>query len=123
MDQINARNWTIPLFEAEVAKHDFADLIGIFEPSGIPFSPINRPAHMYDDPHVLRPGGLHPSYLPDGTVFRAPGLPFEVDGGTPIPGELNIANVGDDTHEVLTELGLSPSQARAASGVADGSKS
>ncbi len=119
MDQIEARKWTIPIFAKAIKNHDFAELIEIFEASGIPFSPINRPADMYQDPHVLRPGGLHHSHLPGGQVFRAPGLPIEVDGDSPRPASLDVADVGNDTDTVLSELGLSPSEARDASGAAN----
>ncbi|GGH41786.1 Crotonobetainyl-CoA:carnitine CoA-transferase CaiB [Cribrihabitans marinus] len=116
MDQIEARDWTIPIFAEALARRDFAELIEIFEATGIPFSPINRPVDMYQDPHVTRPGGLHHSHLPGGQEFRAPGLPIEVDGATPRPASLDVADVGDDTDAVLSELGLSPSEAQAASG-------
>lgn len=119
MDQIEARSWTLPVFAEAIATRDFADLIKVFEASGIPFSPINRPADMYDDPHVMRPGGLQESHLPDGQTFRAPGLPIEVDGQVPSPTSLDVADVGDDTDDVLAELGLSSSEALAASGFAE----
>lgn len=118
MDQIEARSRTIPIFARAIAARDFAELIEIFEASGIPFSPINRPADMYRDPHVMRPGGLHESRLPGGQTFRAPGLPIEVDGELPSPSSLDVADVGDDTDAVLAELGLSESDALAASGMA-----
>ncbi len=116
MEQINARGWTIPIFADAVAQHDYDSLIDMFEASGIPFSPINRPADMYRDPHVIRPGGLHKSRLSGGQEFRAPGLPIEVDGNIPCPPSLDVADVGDDTDAILEELGLSPTEVRAASG-------
>ncbi len=119
MDQIEARQWTLPLFAEAIRKRDFPELIELFEASGIPYSPINRPADMYQDPHVLRPGGLHHSQLFGGQVFRAPGLPIEVDGAIPRPVSLDVTDVGDDTDDVLSELGLSPSEVQAASGQAD----
>ncbi len=119
MDQIEARHWTIPIFAKAIKKRDFPELIEVFEASGIPFSPINRPADMYRDPHVLRPGGLQHSRLPGGQVFRAPGLPIEVDGDSPQPVSLDVTDVGMDTENVLSELGLSPSEVRAASGAAN----
>ncbi len=119
MDQIEARPWTVPIFAETIKKRDFPELIELFEASGIPYSPINRPADMYQDPHVLRPGGLHHSRLFGGQVFRAPGLPIEVDGSIPRPASLDVTEVGSDTDKVLSDLGLSPSEVRAASGVAD----
>ena len=123
MDQIEARDWTIPIFIEAIAKHDFSDLIDIFEASGIPFSPINRPTDMYHDPHVMRPGGLHHSHLPDGQAFRAPGLPIEVDGEVPKPTSLDVADIGDHTEVILTEIGLSSTEIRVASGIDQAKKS
>jgi crotonobetainyl-CoA:carnitine CoA-transferase CaiB-like acyl-CoA transferase len=116
MDQIEARSWTISIFAEAIGRYDFAELIDLFEASGIPFSPINRPADMYRDPHVMRPGGLHHSHLPGGQAFRAPGLPIEVDGNIPEPASLDVVEVGDDTDVILTELGLTSFEIVAARG-------
>lgn len=116
MDQINARDWTIPIFANAVAACGFEELIAAFEPAGIPFSPIHRPAEMYDDPHVNRPGGLLTSRLPEGATYRAPGFPFEVDGQAPVPFGLDIPEIGGDTRSVLATLGLEQAEIDAASG-------
>ncbi|MAW87560.1 MAG: formyl-CoA transferase [Phyllobacteriaceae bacterium] len=116
MDQIEARDWTIPIFAEAVRGRGFEDLIAAFEPAGIPFSPIHRPAEMYDDPHVNRPGGLHTSALPEGRTYRAPGFPFEVDGRAPKPFGLDIAGIGSDTGDVLASLGLDDEAIAAACG-------
>ncbi|MCB1340742.1 MAG: CoA transferase [Pseudooceanicola sp.] len=116
MDQIAARDWTIPIVAEAVRKRSFDDLIGVFEASGIPFSPIHRPAEMYQDPHVLRPGGLTVSRLPDGQTYRAPGLPFEVDGAPLDVGPVDIAEVGADTEAVFGALGMNADEIAAASG-------
>lgn len=116
MDQIESRSWTIPIFAEAIAQRSFVDLVDVLEASGIPFSPINRPAEMYKDPHVLRAGGLHHSHLPDGQAFRVPGLPIEVDGKSPTPASLDVADVGDDTDTILLEIGLSPDEVNAACG-------
>lgn len=118
MDQIEARDWTIPIVAKAVAGRGFEELIAAFETAGIPFSPINRPAEMYDDPHVNRPGGLLTSSLPEGKTYRAPGFPFEVDGAAPVPFGLDIPEIGDDTQSVLATLGLDQAGIDAASGKA-----
>ena len=117
MDQINARDWTIPIVAEAVRGRSFADLMDKFEDAGIPFSPIHRPAEMYDDPHVNRPGGLFTSTLPEGTTYRAPAMPFEIDD-RPISGQnLDIAAIGADTRDVLKEAGLSDEEIARASGM------
>ncbi|TMV11637.1 CaiB/BaiF CoA transferase family protein [Arenibacterium halophilum] len=118
MDQINARDWTVPIVAEAVRGRSFADLIAVFEQSGIPFSPIHRPAEMYDDPHVNRPGGLYTSTLPEGDTYRAPGMPFEVDDGAVAPTGLDIAAQGADTQDVLTSLGYDAARIAAATGEA-----
>ena len=115
-DQIAARGWTLPMIASTVKGRTFADLIAKFEPSGIPFSPIHRPAEMYADPHVMRPGGLLTSRLPEGTTFRAPGLPFEVDGAAVAPANVDIAAIGAETEAVLGALGIDAERVRAARG-------
>lgn len=117
MDQINARDWTLPIVAEAVRGRTFADLIAEFESSGIPFSPIHRPAEMYDDPHVNRPGGLFTSTLPEGGTYRAPAMPFEIDDQPIRGGDLDIAAIGADTREVLAALGMTEDQIAQADGV------
>lgn len=120
MDQIEGRDRTLPLFARAIAAHDYNALETAFEAGGIPFSPINRPAEMYDDPHVMRPGGLHHSAFPGGETFRAPGLPIEVDGAIPAPSSLDIAAIGADTDAVLSALDLSAEDIAVARGAPKG---
>ena len=118
--QIEARGRTIPLFAEAIAGRGFDELVASFEAGGIPFSPIHRPAEMYDDPHVMRPGGLHHSTYADGQSFRAPGLPVEVDGAIPAPGSLDISDVGADTEAVLSRRGMTGDEIAAARGQVKG---
>jgi len=119
MDQIDARDWTIPIIAEAIAARDSGALLRAFEDLGIPFSPIARPGDMYQDPHVMRPGGLATSRMPDGETFRAPSLPFEVDGAMPAGGG-DVPAAGQDTDEVLGALGLDRREIRAARGHAEG---
>ena len=107
MDQIEARNRTLPLIAEKVAAWDFDDLLALFEANDLLFAPVSRPAEMYDDPHVNRPGGLITSDYPGLKAFRAPGLPVEFDGQAPIGASVDLPGVGEHTEEVLAELGLS----------------
>ena len=116
MQKIDARDRTVPQFAEAIAARNFADLVAMFEAGGIPFAPIHRPAEMYEDPHVLRPGGLQSSALPNGERFRAPGLPVEIDGILPNPASADIADVGADTVAVLSGLGLNPDEIAEARG-------
>lgn len=115
MDTINARSWTLPRVAARVKERRTADLVAAFEAQGISFSPIAKPGDMYSDPHVMRPGGLATSRLPDGRTFRAPALPFEVDG-VMASGGGDVAAAGAHTEEVLGALGLDAGTIAAARG-------
>ena len=117
MDTINARSWTIPLVAEKVAGRETAELVATLERHAISFSPIAKPSDMFDDPHVMRPGGLATSRLPDGRTFRAPSLPFEVDGAM-VTGGGDLASVGQHTEEILAALGLDAAAIRAARGTA-----
>ncbi len=105
MECIKARSWTIPIVTAAMAQRQASDLMAAFEPAGIPFAPIAKPSDMFQDPHVMRPGGLAVSRMADGRQFRAPSLPVEVDG-VMVRGGGDVAAVGQDTEAVLSELGL-----------------
>ena len=115
-DQIKARGWTLPIIADAITQQSYASLASALERDGIPFSPIARPAQMYDDPHVTRPGGLMTSTLPEGGSYRAPGLPFEVDGAPAVPASVDLPAIGDDTAEILGALGLSKEDIAHASG-------
>jgi crotonobetainyl-CoA:carnitine CoA-transferase CaiB-like acyl-CoA transferase len=115
MDTINARSWTLPLIAEKVASRSFDDLAAVFEAKGVSFSPIAKPGDMFEHPHVMRPGGLATSTMPDGRKFRAPALPFEVDG-TMMTGGGDVPAVGQHTAEVLGKLGLSTKDIETAQG-------
>lgn len=103
-DQIAARSWTLPMVAEAVATRDYADLLAACEAAALLCSPIARPAEMYDDPHVTRPGGLIHSRYADKKDFRAPGLPFSVDGEAPRPVDADLPSVGQHTSEILSAL-------------------
>ncbi|MDX2159009.1 MAG: CoA transferase [Hyphomicrobiaceae bacterium] len=115
MEAIKARSWTIPIVTEAIARRTAAELAPEFERHGIPYAPIAKPSDMFQDPHVLRPGGLVTSKLPDGRSFRAPTLPIEVDG-TAVPGGGDLAAVGAHTEEILGSLGMDPTAIAAARG-------
>jgi len=115
MDQINARDWTIPIVAKAVSERDYGQLLTDFEKLGIPFSPINKPSELFEDPHVLRDGGLVRSNMADGRAFRAPALPFEVDGRM-MAASGDLPSIGQETDRVLSDLGLSAAEIEAARG-------
>ena len=103
MDQIGARDWTLPKFQAAVAEWRSPDLIRELEKRMIPFAPVTTPSEMFSDPQA-RPG-LYESVLADGTTFRAPGLPVQVDSSRIAPC-LDVPGLGVDSVNVLSSLGF-----------------
>ncbi len=101
--RISARHWTVPIVSSKIKQHSLADLVIALDKLNIPFSCINRPEDMFDDPHVLREGGLVTSLNVDGQPFRSPTLPIEFDGAGFVE-TLNVPNLGAHTREVMDEL-------------------
>ncbi|MEC8200450.1 MAG: CoA transferase, partial [Pseudomonadota bacterium] len=113
--QINARSWTIPIVEKAIGERNYQQLLEDFEKLGTPYSPINKPSELFEDPHVLRDGGLVQSNMADGRTFRAPALPFEIDGRM-MSANGDLPSIGQETNRILSELGLSEAEIEAARG-------
>lgn len=101
----------VPLFQGMTQE----EAVRRLERAGIPFAPINRPADLLDDPHLIASGGLVEVTLrggpADGRKIRVPALPLQMDGmkfgvRQDLPGE------GEDTLTVLGEAGYSEEQVR-----------
>lgn len=77
--------------------------------AGLPFSPINTPGDLFDDPHLTASGGLLPVHLTDGDrageAATLPRLPVEFGQHKP-PLHRDLPKAGAHNHEVLKELGL-----------------
>ena len=102
-DRILARGRIIPRVAEEIKRWDVAKLSAKLEALNICFSPINRPEDLFDDPHVLRPGGLVNNFNANGAAFRVPALPIEWNGANLGEG-LKVAPLGADTAAVRAEL-------------------
>jgi len=86
-----------------IGKWDVAELSEKLDRLNICFSPINRPEDLFNDPHVLRPGGLVNNFNADGAPFRVPALPIEWNGAN-IGEGLKVAPLGADTADIRAEL-------------------
>jgi crotonobetainyl-CoA:carnitine CoA-transferase CaiB-like acyl-CoA transferase len=104
-DRIDARGWTIPIVAKIIIEETLADLVENLDRLNIPFANINSPEDLFNDPHVLREGGLVPSINLDGKTFRVPALPLELDGDG-ISASTSVPLLGADTASILDELGI-----------------
>jgi len=115
MDRIRSRDRVVPRFADAIRTRRTADLVRDLAALNIPHSPIAKPADMYGDPHVNRPGLLTRSRMADGRAFRAPGLPIEFNGAA-ICETADVPRLGEHTEAVLREIGCSDGEIRAATG-------
>ena len=102
-DRILARARILPRVAEEIRRWNVAELSAKLDALNICFSPINRPEDLFDDPHVLRPGGLVNNVNADGAAFRVPALPIEWNGAN-IGEGLEVPVLGADTAEIRAEL-------------------
>jgi crotonobetainyl-CoA:carnitine CoA-transferase CaiB-like acyl-CoA transferase len=102
-DRILARSRIIPRVAEIMKRWNAADLTATLERLNISFSPINRPEDLFEDPHVLRPGGLVNNFNVNGEPFRVPALPIEWNGAN-IGEGLKVPVLGADTSAVRAGL-------------------
>jgi crotonobetainyl-CoA:carnitine CoA-transferase CaiB-like acyl-CoA transferase len=102
-DRILARSRIIPRAAGVIKGWNAAELSATLDRLNICFSPINRPEDLFDDPHVLRPGGLVNNVNANGEAFRVPALPIEWNGQN-IGEGLKVPVLGADTAAVHAEL-------------------
>ena len=110
-DRILARSRIIPRVAEVIVRQNIEALSATLDRLNICFSPINRPEDLFDDPHVLRDGGLVNATNANGAAFRVPALPMEWNGGS-IGDGLTVPPLGADTAAILSEL--EPAAKRAA---------
>ena len=115
-DRVRARDWMMPLLRERLAGRSAAEVRALFEENALPFAPITRPEDLLEDPHLLATGGLAPITLPDGPAAgretKTVLLPLTLDGERPGV-RLSPPGLGQDSVELLTELGYSAAEIKA----------
>ena len=103
------RDEYLPRVRERFKTYTKAELINKCEELGLPYSPIQKPTDLYDDPHLLASEGLLEMTEPSGNKVVVPALPMAVNGeryglrhDPPKP--------GGDGDAVLEALGLSGSE-------------
>jgi crotonobetainyl-CoA:carnitine CoA-transferase CaiB-like acyl-CoA transferase len=99
----------IPRIEAVVRTMTSAELVARLETARVPYSPVNSPLDVLDDPQLRASGILHEVRTEDGRTFDLPGLPVASDSFQPEPRNPPPA-LGQHTRPLLTELGYTPEE-------------
>jgi len=113
--RVQARSTLIPDIQNRLAPLTAKEITAIFEENGLPFAPITRPEQLFEDPHLTATGGLAPITLTDGpkagTPTSTPLMPLMMNGKR-LGIRLNPPKSGEQTQEILKELGYSDDDIR-----------
>ena len=117
-ERVRQRDQYLPEVRKRFLDYTKAELLEKCEALGLPYSPIQKPTDLYNDPHLLASGGLHHMAEPGGRTVTVPGLPLTVDGNR-FPLRNAPPAPGADTRAVLEAIGVSGSEidALAAKGI------
>jgi len=111
-ERVRMRDEYLPQVRERFKEYTKTELINKCEELGLPYSPIQKPTDLYDDPHLLASGGLLTMTEPHGNKVTVPGLPMTVDGE-----RFGLRNdppvAGSSSEEVLTSIGVSADELRA----------
>lgn len=110
--RVAARERLMPRISALFASLPKTEMMARLDRAGIPFAPINKPADLFDDPHLNAAGGLVNITLENGQSARLPALPVEFNGHRPGL-RRDLPKAGEHSIEVARALGLSQSQIEA----------
>ncbi|MBR0653988.1 CaiB/BaiF CoA transferase family protein [Plastoroseomonas arctica] len=97
------REILIPLVATLLKKHSAAAIEAMCEKAGLPFSRINTPWDLFEDPHLLAGGGLLPVTLPDGRSVKVPALPIQF-GADRLGVRHDLPRIGEHNDEILGAL-------------------
>ena len=107
-DRVRAKDWLIPIVAAALGKLGRAEIEARCERAGIAFAPVGKVDDLFVDPH-LNQGGLVDTTLSNGVKTKLPKLPIELDG-TRLPLRRQPPQVGEHSHAVLREAGLTEAE-------------
>jgi crotonobetainyl-CoA:carnitine CoA-transferase CaiB-like acyl-CoA transferase len=110
-DRVDAREWFLPELEKRLGKLNKDELMILAEKADIPFSPVNRPEDLFEDPHLNKSGGLVEIKTPGGKRTKLPKIPLRLNGSA-----FDLRNhppgIGEGSLEIYREIGLSDHEIR-----------
>jgi crotonobetainyl-CoA:carnitine CoA-transferase CaiB-like acyl-CoA transferase len=107
-DRVRERPALLPVVAQIVAQHTCQELAELFDRIDIPFSPVARPADLFDDPQLNAGGRMLDVDFSGGVRAKLPRLPVEI-GDHDIGLARQPPAIGEHTAEILAELGLAKS--------------
>jgi crotonobetainyl-CoA:carnitine CoA-transferase CaiB-like acyl-CoA transferase len=102
--RVQARSKILPLVKERLATLGKQEVMALCEQAGLPFSPIQRPQDLFEDPHLNVSGGLAHLALENGDEVKVPMLPFEMNGQR-MDARLNVPRLGSHSEALLQEMG------------------
>ena len=94
----------VPRIEVLARTMTSADLVAHLERAQVPYSPVNTPFDVLDDPHLTASGGLIEVQTAEGDAIKVPALPIASDSFQ-IDVRHDPPALGQHSREVLAELG------------------
>jgi crotonobetainyl-CoA:carnitine CoA-transferase CaiB-like acyl-CoA transferase len=111
-ERVRLRDEYLPRVRERFKEYTKAELVSKCEQLGLPYSPIQKPTDLYDDPHLIASGGLLTMTEPNGNKVTVPGLPMSVDGE-----RFGLRNdppvAGSNSDEILATIGVSAQELKA----------
>jgi crotonobetainyl-CoA:carnitine CoA-transferase CaiB-like acyl-CoA transferase len=111
-DRVRARPALKPIVAEIIARHPLAELAALFDRIDIPFSPVAKPADLFDDPQLNAGGRMLDVAFANGVRAKIPRLPVEI-GDHDLALRQQAPAIGQHTMEVLAEAGLKPTEIKA----------
>lgn len=105
-ERVVQRDRILPVIITLFANMSKGEMIERLDRAGIPFAPVNKPADLFDDPHLNASSGLLDVTLASGEKTRLPNLPIEMGGQRPKL-YLDLPAIGHDSAAVLSAVGYS----------------
>ncbi|MGE5525382.1 MAG: CaiB/BaiF CoA transferase family protein [Rhodospirillaceae bacterium] len=98
-----------PIVADIVKRHSYASLSARLEALNIPFAPLNRPADLFDDPHLNQGGRMVEVLFPNGKRAPLPAIPLEMDSHR-FDVRQQPPGKGEHTRAVLAEAGYTDAE-------------